>query len=376
MVKEQIKKYLVPGVMLLVLYLVIRYWSFVETAVLTFLTAASPLIFGGAAAYLLDILMSRCERWWFPKTKKKFLIRSRRAFCLVFAILTLLAIVALVVLLVIPQLWDAIALLLAELPGAMQKVLAFAESLEILPEDILAMLESIDWKSQITGIFKTLFTGVGSVVNVAVSVVTAVFSSVFNGLLAVIFALYLLLGKEKLKSQGDRLLVRYMKPAITKKLEYLLTVLDDCFHKFIVGQCLEAVILGVLCTLGMLIFRFPYATMVGALVAFTALIPVAGAYIGAGVGAFMILTVSPVKALLFLVYIIILQQLEGNIIYPRVVGSSIGLPGIWVLAAVTVGGGVAGIPGMLLGVPLAAAAYRLIREDVARGPRESAQSDR
>ena len=376
MVKEQIKKYLVPGVMLLVLYLVIRYWSFVEAAVLTFLTAASPLIIGGAVAYLLGILMSRYERWWFPKTKKKFLIRSRRAFCLVFAILTLLAIVVLVVLLVIPQLWDAIALLLAELPGAMQKVLAFAESLEILPEDILAMLESIDWKSQITGIFKTLFTGVGSVVNVAVSVVTAVFSSVFNGLLAVIFALYLLLGKEKLKSQGDRLLVRYMKPAITKKLEYLLTVLDDCFHKFIVGQCLEALILGVLCTLGMLIFRFPYATMVGALVAFTALIPVAGAYIGAGVGAFMILTVSPVKALLFLVYIIILQQLEGNIIYPRVVGSSIGLPGIWVLAAVTVGGGVAGIPGMLLGVPLAAAAYRLIREDVARGPRESAQSDR
>ena len=374
MVKEQIKKYLVPGVMLLVLYLVIRYWSFVETAVLTFLTAASPLIIGAAAAYLLDILMSRCERWWFPKTKKKFLIRSRRAFCLVFAILTLLAIVVLVVLLVIPQLWDAIALLLAELPGAMQKVLAFAESLEILPEDILAMLESIDWKSQITSIFKTLFTGVGSVVNVAVSVVTAVFSSVFNGLLAVIFALYLLLGKEKLKSQGDRLLVRYMKPAITKKLEYLLTVLDDCFHKFIVGQCLEAVILGVLCTLGMLIFRFPYATMVGALVAFTALIPVAGAYIGAGVGAFMILTVSPVKALLFLVYIIILQQLEGNIIYPRVVGSSIGLPGIWVLAAVTVGGGVAGIPGMLLGVPLAAAAYRLIREDVARGPRDVAQA--
>ena len=376
MVKEQIKKYLVPGVMLLVLYLVIRYWSFVETAVLTFLTAASPLIIGGAVAYLLGILMSRYERWWFPKTKKKFLIRSRRAFCLVFAILTLLAIVVLVVLLVIPQLWDAIALLLAELPGAMQKVLAFAESLEILPEDILAMLESIDWKSQITGIFKTLFTGVGSVVNVAVSVVTAVFSSVFNGLLAVIFALYLLLGKEKLKSQGDRLLVRYMKPAITKKLEYLLMVLDDCFHKFIVGQCLEALILGVLCTLGMLIFQFPYATMVGALVAFTALIPVAGAYIGAGVGAFMILTVSPVKALLFLVYIIILQQLEGNIIYPRVVGSSIGLPGIWVLAAVTVGGGVAGIPGMLLGVPLAAAAYRLIREDVARGPRESAQSDR
>ena len=365
--KAEYKKYLVIGGGLLFLYLIIRYWSFVETAVRTCFAAASPLIVGAAVAYLLGILMSRYERCWFPKTKKKFLIKSRRGICLVLAILTLCAIVALVVVLVIPQLWDAIALLLAELPGAMQKVLAFLESLEILPEDIFAMLEGIDWKSQISNIFKTLFTGVGSVVNVAVSVVTTVFSSVFNGLLATIFALYLLLGKEKLASQGKRLLARYAKPAFGEKVMHLLAVFDDCFHKYIVGQCLEALILGVLCTLGMLIFQFPYATMVGALVAFTALIPVAGAYIGAGVGAFMILTVSPVKALLFLVYILVLQQLEGNIIYPRVVGSSIGLPGIWVLAAVTVGGGVAGIPGMLFGVPLAAAAYRLLREDVERG---------
>ena len=134
-------------------------------------------------------------------------------------------------------------------------------------------------------------------------------------------------------------------------------------------------ILGLLCTIGMLIFDFPYATMIGALIAFTALIPIAGAYIGAGIGAFMIMTVSPMKAVLFIVYIIVLQQLEGNIIYPRVVGSSIGLPGIWVLAAVTIGGGVMGIPGMLLGVPLAAALYRLLRDDVNKGKpnRESEQ---
>ena len=136
------------------------------------------------------------------------------------------------------------------------------------------------------------------------------------------------------------------------------------FRRFLVGQCTEAVILGLLCMAGMLLFRFPYATMVGALIGFTALIPVAGAYIGAGVGAFMIFTVSPVKALLFLVFIVVLQQLEGNLIYPKVVGSSIGLPGIWVLAAVTVGGGILGIFGMLLAVPLAAACYQMVREDV------------
>ena len=128
--------------------------------------------------------------------------------------------------------------------------------------------------------------------------------------------------------------------------------------------CLEAVIIGVLCALGMGLLRLPYATMVGALVGFTALIPVAGAYIGAGVGAFMILTVAPIKAVIFLVFLVILQQLEGNLIYPKVVGSSLGLPGIWVLAAVTVGGGIMGIGGMLLGVPLAAAAYRILRDEV------------
>ena len=141
-------------------------------------------------------------------------------------------------------------------------------------------------------------------------------------------------------------------------------VINDCFHRYIVGQCTEAVILGVLCMLGMMIIRLPYATMIGALIGFTALIPVAGAYIGAFVGAFMILTVAPVKALIFLVFIVVLQQLEGNLIYPRVVGSSLGLPAIWVLAAVTVGGGVLGVPGMLLGVPLTAAVYRLVRNDV------------
>ena len=150
-------------------------------------------------------------------------------------------------------------------------------------------------------------------------------------------------------------------------MDYVLGIVNDCFRKYIVGQCTEAVILGVLCTIGMLLLRLPYATMVGALIAFTALIPIAGAYIGAFVGAFMILTVSPAKALIFLIFIVVLQQLEGNIVYPRVVGSSLGLPGIWVLAAVTVGGGVLGIPGMLLGVPLMAAAYKLIRDDVNKG---------
>jgi len=199
-----------------------------------------------------------------------------------------------------------------------------------------------------------------------IKTVSSVFSGVVTTLLAIIFALYLLLGKDKLKSQATRLLQNYCKPKWYGRILYVLRTLNDCFHKYIVGQCTEAVILGLLCTVGMLLFHFPYATMIGALIAFTALIPIAGAYIGAGVGAFMILTVSPIKAVFFLIFIVVLQQLEGNIIYPRVVGSSIGLPGIWVLTSVTIGGGIMGIAGMLLGVPLTAAIYRILQKDLHR----------
>src|SRR5699024_8175623 len=144
----------------------------------------------------------------------------------------------------------------------------------------------------------------------------------------------------------------------------VLKTAHDTFTKFIVGQCTEAVILGTLCTIGMLLFRFPYATMIGTLIGATALLPVVGAYLGAAVGAFMIFTIDPLKALGFLIFIAILQQLEGNLIYPRVVGSSVGLPGIWVLAAVTVGGGLGGIIGMLLAVPVTATLYKLLQKDV------------
>ena len=147
-------------------------------------------------------------------------------------------------------------------------------------------------------------------------------------------------------------------------IEAVMKVTDDCFHSYIVGQCIEAAILGSLCAVGMMLLRLPYSLMIGALVGVSALIPIAGAYIGAVVGAVMIFSVSPVQALIFLVFLVILQQLEGNLIYPRTVGSSLGLPGIWVLAAVTVGGGVMGVLGMIVFVPLTATVYRLLAEYV------------
>ena len=198
-------------------------------------------------------------------------------------------------------------------------------------------------------------------------------SMVVTFVVALIFAIYLLAGREKLFAQFQTLAKTYLKETWYRRTALVLSTAHDTFSRFIVGQCTEAVILGALCTAGMFLFRFPYAAMVGTLIGATALLPVVGAYLGAFVGAFMIFTVSPLQAVGFLVFIAILQQIEGNLIYPRVVGSSVGLPGIWVLCAVTIGGGLSGIIGMLFAVPLTATVYKLIRQDVRKRQAKPAQ---
>ena len=346
------------------LYLAVHYWQNAAGLVTGLLSAAMPLIIGGVVAYLVNILMSAYERDYFPNSKNQFVIKSRRPICMALAFLTLIAIVVLIFGLIIPQLGECIGVIIEELPGFMEKIIVIANDLKLFDPETLESLAAIDWKSQIGKLVEFVSSGIGDVVDVVVSAVSSVFSWIVTGLLSTIFAIYLLSGKEALNDQCHRILKRYLPESIYGKIFYFVHILDDCFHRYIVGQCTEAVILGSLCALGMGILRLPYAMMIGALVGFTALIPVAGAYIGAGVGAFMILTVDSFKALIFLIFLVILQQLEGNLIYPKVVGSSMGLPGIWVLAAVTIGGSIAGVGGMLLGVPLAATAYRIIQDDV------------
>ena len=347
-----------------VLYLGIHYWSSAAALAKLMLSAGFPLILGGAIAYVVNILMSSYEKRYQFTGKLAFLMKARRPVCLLGAYVTLVAVVVMVVWLVLPQLVDAVQLIIAELPGFISEVLDWVEQWGLLSPEVLSRLEAIDWQNTLNQVFAFVTSGIGSVMDVVVSTVSSVFSGLVTTLVAVIFSVYLLSSKEKMGKQFHWLADHYLKPEWYQKLRYFIWVVDDCFHRYIVGQCIEAVILGSLCALGMVIFKMPYATMVGALTAFTALIPVAGAYIGASVGAFMILTVDPFKALMFLVFIVVLQQLEGNLIYPKVVGSSMGLPGIWVLAAVTVGGGIMGIMGMFLGVPLAGAAYRVSRDDV------------
>ena len=364
MKKIDTKSLIKVALVIFALYLAIHYWGHAAGILKTLLGAAVPIIIGAVISYPLNILMSFYEKHLFPKSEKKLAVRSRRGLALTLAILTLVGLIALIIALVVPQLVSCVKLLVAEVPDFFNMVVAKLSEFEFVPEDIIAALSKIDWKSRITDIIKTVYSGLGSVMDVVVTTVSSLVSGVTTAFLAIIFAIYLLLGKDKIGSQLKKVMHHFIPERITEKFDYVRKVADESFHKFIVAQCTEALILGGLCTVGMLILRLPYAAMIGAVTVVTAFIPVVGALLGGAIGAFLILMESPVKALIFLVFIILLQQIEGDLIYPRVVGSSMGLPSIWVLTAVTLGGGMFGVLGMMLSVPLASTMYTLLRNEV------------
>ncbi len=362
--KSRWKIFLQAGISLFILYLCIHYWDGFIHLLKLLLAAGTPLLMGCVLAYIFNIPMSFYERHYFPKSKKAGVIKSRRPVCMLLAFLSVLAAVLLLLRIVIPELSSCITLLLTSVPAALADI---GESLAEKPwisDSIQEFFDTMDWQKSLTNIVYSVLGGLGSAGDYAVTIVSRTVTTAANLMIAFIFSVYILAGRETLGRQLKTLSDHYLKPGRLTGISHVLSVANDCFHRYIVGQCTEAVILGALCTTGMLLFRFPYAAVVGVTVGFTALIPVAGAYIGGAVGFLLILTSSPLKAVLFVVYLVTLQQLEGNIIYPKVVGTSLGLPGIWVLAAVIIGGGISGIGGMLAGVPLSACLYRLIREDV------------
>lgn len=358
------------GVTAFLLFLAVHYWEMVMSTAGVIVSAASPILIGFVIAYIINILMKFYEERFFTRTQNKLLVKIRIPVCMFLAILSFAAIIALIVGLVVPELTSCIQLLISDIPPAMEALLNSELFIQLAPEDLYQQLDGIDWKSMMNDVVKILSSGLGNTVGAVVSAVSTAISGIVTGFLAFIFAIYFLLGRDTLCAQCRRVMKNYLPDKAVRKINYVCSVVNDSFHRYIVGQFTEAIILGVLCALGMLVFRFPYAGMIGALIGFTALIPVAGAYIGGIVGFVMILTVSPVKALLFVVFLVVLQQLEGNLIYPKVVGGSLGLPAIWVLAAVTIGGALMGIMGMLIGVPIAAAVYRLIRDDMRRKEQE------
>lgn len=353
------------GATLMLLYIAILFMPDAVTLVGKFFAALSPMIIGASIAYIINILMSIYEKHYFPKHKdKKIVAKTKRGVCILLAFTTLIAVVVLIGVLIVPELISCVSTMVSVVPPFIQKVLNYTEDISWIPPKVIDALEKVDWKGLISGAVGMVSGQVTNVVTIITTAIASVFSFLVTALFSVIFSIYLLTGKDRMRENSKRLMHAYLPKKSHGRLLHLISVFNVCFHRFIVGQCVEALILGTLCTVGMLILQLPYATMIGALIAFTALVPIAGAYIGAAIGAFMILTVSPMKALIFLIFLIILQQFENNVIYPRVVGTSLGLPALWVLLAVTVGGGLFGVPGMLIGVPLTAALYRLVKEDL------------
>jgi predicted PurR-regulated permease PerM len=355
---QTVKLILLTGVVLLI----VLYFPEVVNKTRTFLAVFYPLLMGALIAFILNILMSGYEKIYFPASQNRFINGTRRGMCLLLAILTIVLIVYFVLRIIIPQIAHTIYLISVGFPDMYANALIWAQQYSDEVPGLQQKLAALDVDG--AAIVKKAMALFGSWAFGTVSILGSVFGKIVNFVLALVFSIYILFDKENLKIKFDKLCRAYMRPDRREKFYEGLCITNQIFSDYIVGQCKEALILGALCAFGMWIFGFPYALSVGSFVGLTALIPVVGTFIGAAIGVLLIVIVDPVKALLFIVFIIVLQQLEGNLIYPKVVGNSIGLPGIWVLAAITVGGGLMGIAGVLLGVPVAATIYKLLGKAV------------
>ena len=345
------------------------YWLLHETERLTAVlktgwSILSPFIIGAAIAFILNVPMRAIERC-LKAVKKPGLPRALAI------LLTLIAIVLVligVVYLLVPQLTQTVESLVATLPEFFRRVQTqVVEFLDEHPElmEWLAEytdFETMDWSGLVQKAISVISNGFTVIVDKAISTVIGLSTGIFNGIISFVFAIYCLSRKEILARQGRRVLYSILPERICDEIVRILRMTNSTFSNFISGQCLEAVILGCMFAVSMTIFGMPYMPLGSVIISVTALIPIVGAFIGCVLGAFFILVDSPLQAVWFVVLFLILQQIEGNMIYPRVVGTSIGLPGMWVLVAVTVGGDLMGVGGMLLMIPLASVLYALGRE--------------
>ena len=342
-------------------------WSYLVQTVTMIWSVIFPLILGGMIAFVLNLLMTWIEKYLYPNAKNKYLKGSRRPVAIILAILVVCLVIAATVVIVLPQLASAIMTLIEVVPETIENLTNWFNNQDALVPLVndLANKANLNWGS----IFSNVASGINNVASglatTSVSVLTTSVGAVTNIFLGILFAIYILFSKEKLAKQVERLLTVYVRDDIHQLIENVARVANETFSKFISGMVIEAIILGALVTAGLFILQVPYAAMLGVLQGVMALIPIIGAFLSGAVGVVILLALNPTYAVVYLIFVFFVQQLEGDLIYPRVVGDSIGLPSMWVLFAVTVGGGLMGIPGMLIGVPFLASIYKIIKIDVA-----------
>lgn len=326
-----------------------------------------PFILGGAIAFVLNVPMKFLERKLFGRMKdknRKYAERFARPVSLVLAILFVVVLVLVVVLVVAPELGTTFVSVGKRIEANIPKLQEWAEHTFRADSPVVEWANSIDIQPQkmIDSAINVLKSGVDNILSSTITVTMGIVNTAMNVGIGFIFACYILLQKERLGIQAKKALYAILPNRAVEYVLHVCSLANETFAHFITGQCIEAVILGSMFFVSMTVFRFPYALLVGVLISFTALIPVFGGIIGCWVGFFLILMVSPMQAVMFLGLFLVLQQIEGNLIYPHVVGNSVGLPSIWVLVAVTLGGSLMGIVGMLIFIPLISVLYALFRE--------------
>ncbi|MDD5806822.1 MAG: AI-2E family transporter [Eggerthellales bacterium] len=337
------------------------------SAVKMVISVLSPFVAGAIIAYLVNLLSSAMERIYFPKTKAKALLASRRPVCVTLAFLVLIGIAALTITIASRELVASVTAIMASLSNMLQALSEFeaiseidglssilAGNFQVLQEQITTQLAN--------GINTENLEGVEGVVSGVVDFGTSVAHGMLNALIALVFSIYLIIGKDRAVAGARTMCLALFPDSTYRKIHHVVRVFDTSFSSFISGQCLEACILGTLCAIGMVILGLPNAASIGLVVGVSSLIPLLGAWIGGIVGVLLIASTSVKMAIIFVVFLIILQQIEGHFIYPNVVGSSVGVSSIWVLFAVFVGGTLWGIIGILFSVPLIAALQTLILE--------------
>lgn len=339
-------------------------WENGTSIVTTIYKTSLPFLYGAALAYIINIVMSAYEKaYGYVFKRSSLVLKAKRGICMLLAYLTFIALIIWIISIVIPDLIASISTLTKFDTTAIKKVIHDLNHNKLLARSIDYIGGDAKLTETITNYSQQLLRQfLGILTNILTSV-TAVASAIINVFISFVFSLYVLASKEDLGKQANTLINTYTGQ-YARKIHYVVELLHHRFRGFFVSQTLEAMILGSLTAIGMFLLQLPFAGTIGVLVAFTALIPVVGASIGAAVGFILIMTQSMSQAIVFIIFLIILQQIEGNLIYPKVVGGSIGLPAMWVLMAITIGASLRGIVGMIIAVPLAATLYQMIKDHV------------
>lgn len=327
----------------------------------------SPFVLGAAIAFILNVPMRGIENKLLSKIKKLKNPKVKRTFSLLLTLLLMTGIIFLVAFLIIPEVGRTIQVIVYEkFPDFIERIQREYSDLLVQYPEILEYLDNyeLDWKQIGEGIVNFMRNSGTSMLQSTFGIASSILGGVINFFLGFIFAIYILIQKERLGRQIKKLFYAYLPKKVTDKFLSICSLSSKTFSSFLSGQCVEAVILGLMFFFTLSILRFPYALLIGVAIGFLALIPIFGAFVGCFIGAFLIIIVDPIKAFWFLIIFLIIQQIEGNLIYPRVVGSSVGLPSMWVLVAVTIGGNIMGVAGMLIFIPMTSVIYTLTREAV------------